>query len=247
MSATDVTQLADPLGVFVRFAIVQGRRTGHRVGLTSGLRTNEQQIALRRAHCGTSQFDIYEKAAAACSPPTAKPGSSKHETGNAADLNGDKAWAAGLLRPYGVTRPVAGEDWHFEYKGTDPTADLRKLGATMDALGFTAAEQREVFGPDVTQDENGGALAGVVTVSTKAGSFALSLAKRVPGVGPLVDAGQSTAAALGSVTDVITRLLDPGFWRRIGVGMLGVALIYAGGILLFRQMIPMEVLTNATS
>lgn len=245
-TANDPAALANPLGPFVRFAIVQGRRTGHRVSLTSGLRTREQQIELRRQHCGSSQFAIYEMAASACSPPTAKPGESNHETGTAADIDGDKAWVAALLRPYNVTRPVPGEDWHFEWRGSDAAGDLRKLGAAMDALGYSQAEQAEVFGPSIPAAAlGGGALSGAVSITTKAGSFTLNLAKRIPGVGPLVDAGQAAVTATESFANIAARLIDPAFWRRVGVGALGIVLIWAGLIVLFRSLIPTEGITNA--
>ena len=51
-----------------------------------GYRSSDEQIALRRAHCGSSQYDIYSKPASACSPPTAPPGRSMHERGLAIDF-----------------------------------------------------------------------------------------------------------------------------------------------------------------
>jgi LAS superfamily LD-carboxypeptidase LdcB len=51
-----------------------------------GYRTNTQQIALRRRHCGSSDYEIYEKPPSECSPPTARPGSSRHQAGLAIDF-----------------------------------------------------------------------------------------------------------------------------------------------------------------
>ena len=45
-----------------------------------------EQIATRRANCGTSDYDVYEKPASQCSPPTARPGQSMHEQGLAVDF-----------------------------------------------------------------------------------------------------------------------------------------------------------------
>ena len=42
-------------------------------------RSEAQQIALRRAHCGPTAYDIYQRPSSQCSPPTAIPGQSLHE------------------------------------------------------------------------------------------------------------------------------------------------------------------------
>ena len=52
----------------------------------SGYRDSSSQISLRRAHCGSSDYDIYQKPASQCRPPTARPGSSNHERGLAVDF-----------------------------------------------------------------------------------------------------------------------------------------------------------------
>ncbi len=51
-----------------------------------GYRTNARQIQLRRHHCGTSDFAVYEMSASRCRPPTARPGRSQHEVGLAVDF-----------------------------------------------------------------------------------------------------------------------------------------------------------------
>lgn len=51
-----------------------------------GYRSRARQIELRRAHCGTSKYAIYEMPSSKCSPPTARPGSSMHEVGLAIDF-----------------------------------------------------------------------------------------------------------------------------------------------------------------
>ena len=59
-------------------------------GLTlsgGGWRSNESQIELRKAHCGTTHYAIYEMPSDHCTPQTARPGSSMHERGLALDLN----------------------------------------------------------------------------------------------------------------------------------------------------------------
>lgn len=51
-----------------------------------GHRTTERQIELREQNCGSSDYAIYEMPSSQCSPPTARPGSSMHETGQAVDF-----------------------------------------------------------------------------------------------------------------------------------------------------------------
>ena len=52
-----------------------------------GYRDSAQQIALRQAHCGCSDYAIYQAPSSSCSPPTAIPGTSMHEQGLAIDFD----------------------------------------------------------------------------------------------------------------------------------------------------------------
>ena len=93
----------------------------------SAFRSNAQQIALRRAHCGPTDYDIYQRPSGQCSPPTAIPGQSMHEWGLALDItssghliasHSDPAWqwlAANAAR-YGL-RNLASEPWHWSSNG----------------------------------------------------------------------------------------------------------------------------------
>lgn len=49
----------------------------------------------------------------------AKPGTSNHEWGLAADIEGDKPLAHRLAPKYGLHFPVTGEDWHIEKIGVN--------------------------------------------------------------------------------------------------------------------------------
>lgn len=86
-----------------------------RIRITSGYRTRAQQQAL---------YDAYE--ARNFAPPTvARPGTSNHERGLAADLDrGPKAPAWELVHDvaaeYGLRFPVRGEPWHVEPTGSPP-------------------------------------------------------------------------------------------------------------------------------
>jgi hypothetical protein len=89
-----------------------------------GYRSGAQQIALRRAHCGPSDYAIYEMPSSQCRPPTARPGSSKHETGLAIDFERCAArstacfqWLAGHAADHGLYN-FPPEPWHWSVDGT---------------------------------------------------------------------------------------------------------------------------------
>jgi D-alanyl-D-alanine carboxypeptidase len=92
-----------------------------------GYRDPAEQVALRRAHCGSSNYAIYDAPASACSPPTAKPGSSKHEQGLAIDftaggstIGGGSAyfsWLSAHAGAYGL-KNLPSEPWHWSVDGT---------------------------------------------------------------------------------------------------------------------------------
>lgn len=115
----DPEQLAEPLRTAVKTLIADSHG---RVYLTSGRRSTAMQIVLRRQHCGPSHADIYDKPASQCRPPTAKPGESKHERGEAADLGGDLAYVESRASELGIAQTVAGERWHFEAVGGSSTS-----------------------------------------------------------------------------------------------------------------------------
>lgn len=90
-------------------------------------RSNAQQIALRRAHCGPTDYDIYQRPPGQCSPPTAIPGQSMHEWGLALDItssghliasHSDPAWQwlSTNAALYGL-RNLASEPWHWSTNG----------------------------------------------------------------------------------------------------------------------------------
>ncbi len=93
-----------------------------------GYRSSSAQIALRRAHCGTSDYAIYQMPSSQCSPPTAPPGSSMHERGLAVDFtcNGGGAissrsspcfqWLAANAGGYGFYN-LPSEPWHWSSNG----------------------------------------------------------------------------------------------------------------------------------
>jgi len=92
----------------------------------SGYRTREDQITLRLAHCGTGGYDIFERPAGECSPPTARPGASEHELGLAVDFteNGEILawgspgydWMVANAGAYGLIN-LPSEAWHWSTTG----------------------------------------------------------------------------------------------------------------------------------
>lgn len=110
-------------------ALVQAARAAGFELTGGGYRDNAQQVALRRAHCGTSDYAIYEMPPSQCSPPTARPGESMHERGLAIDFSCDGAlitsratacyrWLASNADAYGLHElSSGGEPWHWSSDG----------------------------------------------------------------------------------------------------------------------------------
>jgi hypothetical protein len=105
-----------------------GAVTGKSLTITSAFRTRDKQQQLYNAN------------------PTkaAPPGKSTHEYGLAIDADSatlDIAEKLGLMRKYGLTRPIGGEPWHVEPAGIQTNVDLAKndpnmAGAMIDAGMF---------------------------------------------------------------------------------------------------------------
>jgi len=92
-----------------------------------GFRTNDQQVELRKRHCGETDFDIYEKSPSQCDPPTARPGSSRHERGLAIDFRYEGRiirerssagfrWLAENAAEFGL-KNLPSEPWHWSVDG----------------------------------------------------------------------------------------------------------------------------------
>jgi tetratricopeptide (TPR) repeat protein len=93
----------------------------------TGYRDPQHQINLRRRHCGSSDYAIYQAPASACSPPTARPGQSLHERGLAVDFtcggstvrSGDPCYRflQNNAGSYGLYN-LPSEPWHWSNDGT---------------------------------------------------------------------------------------------------------------------------------
>lgn len=92
-----------------------------------GYRPVADQITLRIAHCGTSGYDIFERPAGECTPPTATPGNSQHELGLAVDFTVDGSivssgspafsWLVANAGTYGLIN-LPSEAWHWSTTGS---------------------------------------------------------------------------------------------------------------------------------
>jgi hypothetical protein len=92
-----------------------------------GFRDPAEQIVLRRAHCGPTDYDVWTKPASQCRPPTARPGTSMHERGLAIDVmssgrlitsRADPAfrWLQANAARYGFFN-LPSEPWHWSTNG----------------------------------------------------------------------------------------------------------------------------------
>jgi LPXTG-site transpeptidase (sortase) family protein len=118
----------------------------------NGYRSSARQVALRKAHCGTTNFDVYVKPSSQCNPPTARPGSNDHERGVAIDFshNGQPMnakepfarWLKNHAAQYGFTGR-ADEPWHWAVDPAVP-ASPAKVGS---ALGMLRIESAQVNVP----------------------------------------------------------------------------------------------------
>jgi D-alanyl-D-alanine carboxypeptidase-like protein/N-acetylmuramoyl-L-alanine amidase-like protein/putative peptidoglycan binding protein len=122
---TVARQIAPQIDALLAAAEADGVRLGG-----GGFRTPQEQIALRKKNCGASDYDIYEKPASQCSPPTAPPGRSNHERGLAIDFtyngrtipnenknsNPGYRWLVANAHRFGL-KNLASEAWHWSVDG----------------------------------------------------------------------------------------------------------------------------------
>jgi peptidoglycan hydrolase CwlO-like protein len=119
--------IAGSIAVNVQNLLNAASADGVSLCASSGYRSPEKQIELRRQNCGTSNYAIYHMPPSQCSPPTAIPGSSMHEQGLAIDFscNGGGAivrgnecwnWLAAHARTYGLYN-LPSEPWHWSTTG----------------------------------------------------------------------------------------------------------------------------------
>ncbi len=84
----------------------------------TGFRNPAEQVELRKAYCGTTEYDIWQKPSWECTPAVAIPGSSMHEQGLAIDFeNNGWGWLARNAARFGFFANVPGEPWHYSTTG----------------------------------------------------------------------------------------------------------------------------------
>ncbi len=128
---TDVTSVG---GIWVHKSIASQVQAllnaGNAAGLNlrgGGFRDSAAQVATRRANCGPTYYDIYEKPSNQCTPPTARPGRSMHERGLAIDFTSNGAlitsrssaafrWLQANASRYGLYN-LPSEPWHWSTNG----------------------------------------------------------------------------------------------------------------------------------
>ncbi|MGH9152638.1 MAG: M15 family metallopeptidase, partial [Acidimicrobiales bacterium] len=119
---TVAASIADRLEALLAAAEADGFALGG-----SGYRSSDGQVAARRAHCGASDYDVYERPASSCRPPTARPGQSMHEQGLAVDFTWNGAlitsrsnpafqWLSRNAGRFGLYNLPA-EPWHWSTNG----------------------------------------------------------------------------------------------------------------------------------
>ncbi len=92
-----------------------------------GFRSYAEQVELRSQHCGGSSYDIYQRPAGECSPPTALPGTSMHQWGLAVDWsnvgslitshsNAAWQWLSSNAGRFGFAN-LPSEPWHWSTDG----------------------------------------------------------------------------------------------------------------------------------
>jgi len=118
---TVASSIAGQLSSLLNAASAAGYQLGG-----SGYRDSSSQIALRRQHCGTSDYAVYQMPPEQCTPATAIPGRSKHEQGLAVDFtvngqtlrtsDGAYGWMVANAGSYGWVN-LPGEPWHWSVGG----------------------------------------------------------------------------------------------------------------------------------
>jgi peptidoglycan hydrolase-like protein with peptidoglycan-binding domain len=103
--------------------VAAARKAGLSLYANSSWRDPSEQIALRRQNCGTSYYDVYQKPSYLCHPPTAIPGTSRHERGLAVDFANSSSHSTAVWRwlhahaaSYHLYN-LASEPWHWSWDG----------------------------------------------------------------------------------------------------------------------------------
>lgn len=106
-----------------RAMITAAATDGVSLSPVSTYRSRAAQIDLRRQHCGTSDYAINRMPAGECTPPTARPGTSRHQGGEAVDFANMSsratpgfAWLDANAARFGFFN-LPSEPWHWSTDG----------------------------------------------------------------------------------------------------------------------------------
>lgn len=132
--------------------------TGKTATVTSGVRAREEQQKLYDAYVARGKTGM----------PVAKPGTSLHETGNAVDINKSAANEMdrlGILKKYGLDRPVAGDPVHVQLAG--PTGRLKNNMAGVGPSGKDFNQQQNTSATNSNFDDNRQAIELLASMNAK--------------------------------------------------------------------------------
>lgn len=133
MASTSLDDLVEPLRSAVKGLVAEA---GPGVVTWTGTRRTRAEQAALRIKNGCP--DVMTAPASACRIPTAIPGTSKHETGQAIDFTNTDAVLSVVERlapKYGIVPTVAGERWHYEHAGRATAAPTTPASSTPPAAG----------------------------------------------------------------------------------------------------------------
>jgi len=114
------------------------QRTGNKATITSEVRTYAKQKELYDAYVAGGRKGM----------PVARPGTSQHETGSAVDINRTAADAMdrmGILKKYGLDRPVANDPVHVQLAGPINRNRNNMSGVSYNATGTATQAQSQRF------------------------------------------------------------------------------------------------------
>ncbi len=148
---TEVSGIKVSSVIAVRLAsLLAAAKTDGFTGISgSGYRSPTNQLLLRAAHCGATDYDIYVKPSSQCQPPTARPGVSGHERGVAIDfsrggriLDSNEPFVRWLMKnapEYGFFG-VDDEPWHWSADPVSSTKAQTLVGSTIGSLQIESAQ-----------------------------------------------------------------------------------------------------------
>ena len=158
-SGANVNGVNTQLATAVEKAIAEYKAvTGKTATITSGVREHAEQQRLYNEWIARGKTGM----------PVAKPGSSLHETGNAVDINktaANEMDRLGILKKYGLDRPVAGDPVHVQLAG--PTSRLKNNMAGIGPSGKDFNQQQNTKATNSNFDDNRQAIDLLASMNAK--------------------------------------------------------------------------------